>query len=60
MNPARANIPQLMEENALQDVSILKLFVPLFLLLNALRVVKLEKYLIRKKVVLLLLDVLNI
>lgn len=60
MNPARANIPQLMEENALQDVSILKLFVLLLLLLNALRVVKLEKYLIRKKVVLLLPDVLNI
>lgn len=60
MNPARANIPQLMEENALQDVYILKLFVLLFLLLNALRVVKLEKSLIEKKVVLLLLDVLNI
>lgn len=60
MNPARANIPQLMEENALQDMSILKLFVLLLLLLNALRVVKLEKYLIRKKVALPLMYALTI
>lgn len=60
MNHAILNILQLMEENVQQSVFILKLFVPQLLLLNVISNVKLEKYSIEKKVVLPLLDVINI
>lgn len=60
MNPVILNILQLMEENVQQSVFILKLFVPQLLLLNVISNVKLEKYSIEKKVVLPLLDVINI